>query len=68
MHQGTKFKVKMDTRGKCYLSLILDMHTNEVISYVLALSPNLEQIKRILGKAFIKFPSVSGLIFHSDQG
>ena len=54
--------------GKCYLSPILDMNTNEIISYDLALSPNLEQIKRKLDKAFDKFSSVNGLIFHSDQG
>ena len=54
--------------GKCYLSPILDMNTNEIISYDLALSPNLAQIKRMLERAFEKFPSVSGLIFHSDQG
>ena len=28
--------------GKCYLSPILDMATNEVIAYDLSLSPNLE--------------------------
>lgn len=54
--------------GKCYLSPILDMATNEIISYDLALSPNMEQVKRMLDKAFKKFPKVSGLIFHSDQG
>ena len=54
--------------GKCYLSPILDMATNEIISYDLSLSPNLEQIKRMLDKAFKKFPNVTGLIFHSDQG
>ncbi len=54
--------------GKCYLSPILDMNSNEVISYDLALSPNMEQIKRMLDGAFIKFPDVNGLIFHSDQG
>ena len=54
--------------GKCYISPILDMHTNEIISYDLSLSPNLEQIQRMLDKAFKKFPSVDGLIFHSDQG
>ena len=54
--------------GKCYLSPILDMATNEIISYDLALSPNLEQIKRMLDQAFRKFPNTSGLIFHSDQG
>lgn len=54
--------------GKCYISPILDMNTNEIISYDLALSPNMEQIHRMLRKAFDKFPSVEGLIFHSDQG
>ena len=44
------------------------MNTNEIISYDLALSPNLKQIKRMLDKAFDKFSSVNGLIFHSDQG
>ena len=54
--------------GKCYFSPILDMNTNEIISYDLSLSPNMEQIQRMLSKAFKKFPSVTGLIFHSDQG
>lgn len=54
--------------GKCYLSPVLDMNTNEIISYDLSMSPNLEQIHRMLDKAFEKFPSVEGLVFHSDQG
>ena len=54
--------------GKCYISPILDMNTNEIISYSLSLSPNLEQIKDMLAKAFQRFPSVQGLIMHSDQG
>ena len=54
--------------GKCYISPILDMNTNEIISYNLSLSPNLEQIKDMLAKAFQRFPSVQGLMMHSDQG
>ena len=54
--------------GKCYISPILDMYTNEIISYDLAQSPNLEQVNRMLTKAFERFPKVEGLIFHSDQG
>lgn len=54
--------------GKCYISPILDMNTNEIISYDLSLSPNLEQISKMLDKAFDKFPKIKGLIFHSDQG
>ena len=44
------------------------MNNNEVISYDLALHPNLEQTVRMLDRAFEKFPSVEGLIFHSNQG
>ena len=54
--------------GKCYISPILDMNTNEIISYDLSLSPNMGQISRMLTKAFDQFPHVEGLIFHSDQG
>lgn len=53
---------------KCYISSILDMNTNETISYDLSLSPNLEPTHRMLDRAFEKFPSVKGLILHSDQG
>ena len=44
------------------------MNTNEIIAYALAQSPNMEQIKRMISKAFDKFPTVKGLIMHSDQG
>ena len=54
--------------GKCYFSPILDMNTNEIISYDLSLHPNLDQIKRMLEKAFNKFPKTEGIILHSDQG
>jgi putative transposase len=54
--------------GKCYLSPILDMCTNEIISYDLSLSPNLKQISNMLNKAFKKFPKLDNLILHSDQG
>lgn len=54
--------------GKCYISPILDMHTNEIISYDLSMSPNLDQIKRMLARAFKKHTDLRGLVFHSDQG
>ena len=54
--------------GKCYLSPILDMYTNEIISYDLSLHPNYEQITHMLHKAFADHPDLKGLIFHSDQG
>jgi len=54
--------------GKCYISPILDMYSNEIISYDLSLSPNLKQISNMLRKAFSKFPKLNNLILHSDQG
>ena len=54
--------------GKCYLSPILDMNTNEIVAYDLALRTNLEQVSRMLNKAFKNFTNLSGLFFHSDQG
>ena len=36
--------------------------------YDLSLSPNLEQVKRMLDKAFGSFHDLRGLILHSDQG
>lgn len=54
--------------GKCYISPVLDMNNNEVISYNLSQSPNMEQVRDMLHKAFERFPSVEGLIMHSDQG
>ena len=54
--------------GKCYISPILDMHSNEIISYNLSQSPNMEQVKDMLQKAFERFPRLNGLILHSDQG
>ena len=44
------------------------MNTNEIISYNLSTSPNMEQIKDMLTKAFERFPSTQGLIMHADQG
>ena len=54
--------------GKCYLSPILDMYNDEIISYNLSLHPNFEQIEDMLNKAFNKYDDLSGLIFTSDQG
>ena len=54
--------------GKCYLSPILDMATNEIITYDLSRSPNLQQVTDMLKRAFEKFPDTNGLIMHSDMG
>ena len=44
------------------------MLSSQVISYDLSLQPNLNQIKRLLDKAFESVSSLKELIFHSDQG
>ena len=54
--------------GKCYLSPILDMATNEIISYDLSRSPTFQQVTDMLDRAFEKFPETDGLILHSDMG
>ena len=54
--------------GKCYISPILDIFTNEIISYDLSLHPNLKQITNMLTQAYEKFPILERLIMHLDQG
>ena len=59
---------EFNLRGeKAYLSPILDGYNQEVISYNISKSPNLEQINDMLNKAFNK-KNLNGLILHSDQG
>lgn len=54
--------------GKLYLSPILDLHNREIVSYNISASPNYEQIKDMLAKAFNKYKDLKGLILTSDQG
>ena len=54
--------------GKIYLSPILDMYDNSIISYDISTKANFEQTKRMLNKAFRKYVNLDGLIFQSDQG
>lgn len=54
--------------GKIYLSPILDMYDNSIISYDISTKANFEQTKRMLNKAFRKHRNLDGLIFQSDQG
>ncbi len=41
--------------GKCYISPIPNMNTNKIIAYNLSTSPNMEQIRDMLNKAFERF-------------
>ena len=54
--------------GKLYLSPILDLHNREIVSFNISTSPNFEQTKDMLNKAFDKYDNLNNLIFHSDQG
>ena len=53
---------------KVYLSPVLDLFNNEVVSYSVSKSPNLEQVKEMLNGLFEKLPEDATPIFHSDQG
>ena len=54
--------------SKVYLSPVLDLFNNEVISYSISTSPNLEQIREMLNGLFEKLLANATPIFHSDQG
>ena len=54
--------------GKIYLSPILDMFDGSIICYDASSSPDFNQTKRMIDKAFEQHPDLEGLIFHSDQG
>ncbi|MEE0896536.1 MAG: IS3 family transposase [Acutalibacteraceae bacterium] len=54
--------------SKVYLSPVLDLFNNEVVSYSVSTSPNLEQIREMLNGLFEKLPADATPIFHSDQG
>ena len=44
------------------------MYNNEIIAYDLSMHPTFTQTMRMLKKAFLAYPDVKKLIFHSDQG
>lgn len=53
---------------KLYLSPIIDLFNQEIISYQLNERPVFNQVVMMLKKAFIKIPNNTNLILHSDQG
>ena len=53
---------------KVYLSPILDLYNNEIISYSISLSPNFAQTKEMLNKLCEILPNTARPILHSDQG
>ena len=60
---------EFNLRGeKLYLSPIIDGFNQEVKSYDISKSANLDQINNMLDIAFSENSEIEGLIFHSDQG
>jgi len=53
---------------KLYLSPILDLCSQDIVSYTLSDSPVLSMVTNMLDKAFSKIPDGTGLILHSAQG
>lgn len=53
---------------KVYLSPILDLYNDEIISYTISMHPRFSQVSEMLEKAFEKIPDHTNLILHSDQG
>ena len=53
---------------KVYLSPILDMYNNEIVSYSISTSPNFNQTREMLEEVVHKLPSNATPILHSDQG
>ena len=53
---------------KVYLSPILDMYNNEIVSYSISTSPNFNQTREMLEELIHKLPSNATPILHLDQG
>ena len=53
---------------KLYLSPIIDLFNQEIISYELTERPVFNQVVTMLEKAFKKIPNNTNLTLHSDQG
>ena len=53
---------------KVYLSPIMDLYNNEIMSYSISLRPDLAQIREMLDGLSKKLPEGATPILHSDQG
>jgi putative transposase len=53
---------------KLYLSPIIDLYNQEIVSYELSESPSFKSIMTMLDKAFKKANTTVPLLLHSDQG
>ena len=53
---------------KIYLSPIMDLYNNEIVSYSISPRPDLSQIREMLDELSKKLPKCATPILHSDQG
>ncbi len=53
---------------KIYLSPIIDMYNNEIVSYNISKRANFLQTREMLRELFNNMPTISRPILHSDQG
>lgn len=53
---------------KIYLSPVMDLYNNEIISYSISVRPDLAQVREMLEKLGKKLPKRATPILHSDQG
>lgn len=65
---GTDLSQLTVCETKFFLSPVLDMYNGEIIGYDISEHPNMDQIMRMLDKAFGDVSDAHGAILHSDQG
>jgi putative transposase len=53
---------------KLYLSPVIDLYNQEIVSYELSESPNFKSVMTMLNKAIKKVNNPQSLLLHSDQG
>jgi len=61
----TEFNVKGD---KLYLSPVLDLYNQEIVSYELSERPDFKSVMNMLARALKKRKESKSLLIHSDQG
>lgn len=61
----TEFKV---SGKKLYLSPVIDLYNQEIVSYELSERPDFKSVMNMMGKALRKTGKAKSLILHSDQG
>ncbi len=53
---------------KMYLSALIDLYNQEVISYTIEQRPTLNFVCMMISNVFERYENLAGLIIHSDQG